>query len=306
MKQLIQLNAAINEELQALRLDQALAKLFPEYSREQHKYWIKNSAVKVNDIICNQPRYKTQLNDQIEITAELEDQGEWQAQDIPLDIIFEDDDIIVINKHAGLVVHPGAGNPDKTLVNALLHHQPDLIKLPRAGIVHRLDKNTSGLLVSAKNLTAQQKLIKALSKHDVKREYHTLVHGELIAGGSVEQPIGRHPKDRIKMAINAGGKPAVTHYRIIEKFAKATYLRVNLETGRTHQIRVHMQAIRHPIIGDPMYGIANKTVLDKAIDRQALHAKKLGFYHPSSGEWLEFESELPADFNQLLAFVSSA
>lgn len=231
------------------------------------------------------------------------------AEDIALDIVYEDDSILVINKPVGLVVHPGNGNWEGTLLNALLHHAPHLSEVPRAGIVHRLDKDTSGLLVVAKTLIAQTNLVRQLQERSVSREYLALAHGEVARGGKVDAPIDRHPSQRTKMAIVEGGKPAVTHYAVVETFPGCTLLRCKLETGRTHQIRVHLASIRHPLVGDHIYikGAQKcpphmREVL-AAFPRQALHAERLGLEHPETGEWMEWQARMPADMQQLLADI---
>lgn len=293
------------------RLDQALAKLMPDYSRTQIKEWIESGQVLVNDKPC---KAKTKLKggESVTIRATLKAQPSWTAQDIPLNIVYEDDDLIVINKPIGLVVHPGAGNAENTLLNALLHHAEVLQHLPRAGILHRLDKNTSGLLVIAKTPLALKHLTQQLKKRTILREYQAVVYGTLISGGTIDAAIGRHPIQRKRMAIIDTGKPAVTHYRIIEKFRAHTRLRVKLETGRTHQIRVHLNHIQHPIIGDATYG--GRVQLSKGMTpelinllrqyhHQALHAFVLGFTHPVTQEWMQFEIDLPDDMQQLLTVL---
>ena len=304
------LNATITDECNNMRLDQALAILFSDYSRSQLQAWIKQGFVTVDGITVDQVRKKVCEDQQVVIEATLKAQQSWQGQDLPLNIIYQDDDIIVINKPADCVVHPGAGNPDNTLVNALLHHAPELQNVPRGGIVHRIDKDTTGLLVIACNLKAHNFLVTAIQERNVKREYETIVYGEMITGGSVDQPIGRHPKQRIKMSVRNDGKPAITHYRIIKKYNGFTHCRVTLETGRTHQIRVHMAHILFPIVGDPVY--ANKSRISKKwsdalqqalqqFNRQALHAAQLTLQHPSSGETMTFTAPLPQDMVALLA-----
>jgi 23S rRNA pseudouridine1911/1915/1917 synthase len=247
------------------------------------------------------------------INAELEQEVAWQPQDIDLDIIYEDASILVLNKPAGLVVHPGAGHPDGTLVNALLAHAPELAQLPRGGIVHRLDMATSGIMVVARTLAAHNHLVEQLQNRTVKREYCAVCIGAMTGGGTIDEPMGRHPKQRKKMAVlAAGGKPAITHYRIARRFGHHTQITVNLETGRTHQIRVHMAHRHYPLIGDPVYGGrpriprgASDVLIDtlRGFRRQALHAQALGLYHPETGEHMQFECPLPEDMRDLLAVL---
>ena len=311
----ITLTSIIPAEYTPQRLDQAVAKLHPEYSRAQWQTWIKNGQVSVDGVVINKTRHTVNPGQTLAVNAELADQGEWQAQSIPLDILYEDDDIIIINKAAGLIVHPGAGNPDQTLVNALLHYDPDLIHVPRAGVVHRLDKDTSGLLVIARNLASHNYLTQAISNREVKREYQAIVHGELISGGTVDAPIDRHPTQRTKMAVRENGREAITHYRLIKKFPHFTHLKCELESGRTHQIRVHMNHIGHPIVGDPVYyhprGIPGKLPLElraylKTFPRQALHAWRLTLIHPETDEEMTFEAPLPEDMIELLKQIEQA
>lgn len=298
-------------ELAGLRLDQALAKLCPEYSRARLQTWIKSGKITVDGKTAR-PKDKIHENQKIVINAILEPQAAWQPQAITLDIVYEDSSILVINKPAGLVVHPGAGIKESTLLNALLHHAPELNKIPRAGIVHRLDKDTSGLLVIAKTLAAHKNLIEQIQQRMMKREYQAIVNGVLISGGTITEPIGRHPTQRIKMAVIESGKPAVTHYRIIKKFRAHTHIKIQLETGRTHQIRVHMAYIHHPIVGDPTYGgrfklpqgvnEKLKTALQN-FKRQALHASRLELQHPESRKTVHWEVLLPKDMQQLLKLL---
>ncbi|OGO95430.1 MAG: RNA pseudouridine synthase [Coxiella sp. RIFCSPHIGHO2_12_FULL_42_15] len=307
--QTIILQQTIPTPLAGQRLDQALAKLFPEYSRTQLQHWIKAGFVTVDGLVSTQPRQKMTTGALITLHATLKLPTNWTAQDITLSIVFEDDDLIIVNKPAGLVVHPGAGNPDKTLVNALLHHNPTLATLPRAGIIHRLDKDTTGLLIITKNLPAHHALTQALKARDIKREYLALVKGAMISGGTIDAPIGRHSTQRTKMTVTPNGRSAITHYRILEKFPTYTYLHVELETGRTHQIRVHFNHIHHPVVGDPLYGkhITMPGKFNEAVkqalkqwQRQALHAFRLSFRHPITKKYNEFEVPLPQDFEQLL------
>jgi len=293
------------------RLDQALAELLPEYSRARLQQWIRCGAVTVGEHTVR-ARDKVHGGEEIQVEAELEANDQWSAEQIPLAIVYEDDQILVLNKPAGLVVHPAAGNRTGTLLNALLHHAPELAQIPRAGIVHRLDKETSGLMVVARTLTAQKRLVEQLQRRSVKREYLALVLGVLTAGGSVEAPIGRHPVQRKRMAVVAGGKPALTHYRVLERYRGHTLIRARLETGRTHQIRVHMAYIRHPLVGDPVYGgrlqipSGCSDALRRALQgfhRQALHAERLSLKHPVSGDELAWRQSPPADMLELIGVL---
>lgn len=305
----IHLQKIIPEEASNKRLDQALALMFPEYSRALLQTWIRQGYVMLEGKPCLIPKEKIQEGQQVEINAPLQEKSEWQAQPISLDIIYEDEAIIVINKPAGLVVHPGAGQPDNTLVNALLHHAPELSHLPRAGLIHRLDKDTTGLLIIARTLEAHTKLVKALQSREIHREYEAIVQGTMVAGGKIETDIGRHPVHRTRMSVVQTGKLAVTHYRLLERFRLHSHFQIRLETGRTHQIRVHLSHIRHPIVGDPVYGrrytVSKKLspALQKALHefkRQALHAKRLSLSHPITGEEIVFEAPLPEDMKHLL------
>lgn len=292
------------------RLDQIVVEFLPDYSRSRIQKWIKQGNVLVNQK-TSKAKAKLKGGEHIRITIEQEEQGEWLAEDIPLDIVYEDESILVVNKPINLVVHPAAGNYTGTLLNALLFHCPELINIPRAGIVHRLDKQTSGLLVVAKTLIAQTHLVKQLQKRVFEREYEAIVMGEMTGGGSVDAPIGRHPTQRIKMTVVKNpdnGKEAITHYCIKERLHGYTCVQVNLETGRTHQIRVHMAYINYPVVGDPVYAGRLKLPADCREElkqylldfkRQALHARKLGLEHPKTGEWMEWEVEVPEDMQQL-------
>jgi len=303
------LQLVIPPHLAGQRLDQALAELVPDYSRSRLQAWIKNGRVTVNGENWR-PRDKCRGNEQIQIEIEHEPQTSWEAEDIPIDIVYEDEAIIIINKPAGLVVHPGTGNQTGTLVNGLLHHDAKLIEVPRSGIVHRLDKDTTGLLVVARTMAAHTQLVERLQARDVKREYEAVVIGTMTAGGTIDEPMGRHPTQRTRMAVLvSGGKMAITHYRVKQRFRAHTHIQVNLETGRTHQIRVHMAHIRHPIVGDSAYGgrlrlpPKSSDVLIESLrgfSRQALHAARLGFVHPSSGEQVEWTAPLPEDMQTLL------
>jgi len=305
------LSAEVDAEMAGLRLDQALPQLFSDFSRSRLQTWIKEGRVSVDGRLCR-GRDKVVPGERIELLARFEHQVPCQPEDIPLDIVFEDAHILVINKPAGLVVHPAAGNRAGTLQNALLFHDPSLIELPRAGIVHRLDKDTTGLMVVAKTLAAHRQLVEALQVHAVKREYRALVIGRPTSGGTVDEPIDRHPTHRTKMAVRHNGKPAITHYRIAERFRAHTLLQVNLETGRTHQIRVHMSYLHYPLVGDATYGgrpqspaKASETLRQalRGFSRQALHALRLGLAHPATGEWCEWETPLPDDITGLLELL---
>jgi len=292
-----------------MRLDQALAELLPAYSRSRLQQWLKAGQLRVDGQI-RRPRDPVVGGETVCGEWALETETIALAQDIPLDLRYQETDLLVINKPAGLVAHPAAGNRDGTLVNALLHHFPELATLPRAGLVHRLDKDTTGLLVVARNLRAHAALVEQLQARRIEREYLAVVNGVPVAGGTVDAPIGRHPVDRQRMTITAGGKPAVTHYRVLGRFRTHTLLRVKLETGRTHQIRVHMAYIRLPLLGDPVYGgrprlppRASPRCVEaiQNFRRQALHAERLALTHPVSGERLEWRAEIPADLAGLLA-----
>lgn len=307
----IQLHASVPDDLAGARLDQVAAQVFADYSRERLKDWIKDGRLTVNGQ-PGKPKDRVFGGEQLALVAELQVETDAAGEDIPLTIVYEDEALLVIDKPAGLVVHPGAGNPGGTLMNALLHHCPDLEMLPRAGIVHRIDKDTTGLLVVAKTLPAHTDLVAQLSEKSVYREYEAVVVGTMTAGGTVDEPIERHPVDRVRMAVVEGGKPAVTHYRVLERFRGHTHVRVQLETGRTHQIRVHMLHISHPLVGDPVYG--GRMRLPKGatqalikfvpqFPRQALHARRLGLVHPVTGASMSWESPLPADMVELLAVL---
>ena len=308
MTQLIQLQAEVPDTLAGQRLDQAAAELFPDYSRSRLQSWIKSGDLKVNGAI-RKTREKVLGGETLELSAELVADASWEPQPIDLDIIYEDEHLLVINKPVGLVVHPGAGNADSTLLNALLHHCPDLATLPRAGIVHRIDKDATGLLVVAKALKAHTSLVDQLQEKTAYREYEAICTGVMTGGGKVDEPIGRHPTVRTKQAVTHSGKPAVTHYRVLERFRGHTYIKVQLETGRTHQIRVHMAHIQYPLLGDPVYGLrlrlpkgATPELIEalRRFKRQALHARKLGVQHPGTGEYMEWETPLPDDFKTML------
>lgn len=313
--QKITLSAEITEEMLGKRLDVALSQLFTQFSRGTLQTWIKQGAVTLNDQVLKKNSFKLTEVGNLHIDAELEEQTHWAPQAIDLDILFEDDSLIVINKPAGLVTHPAAGNPDNTLVNALLHHCPTLKDLPRAGIIHRLDKDTTGLLVVPKTLSAHNFLVDQLQRRLIDRHYQALVYGKIISGATVDAPIARHPTNRLKMAVVNGGKEAVTHYRVNTRFPDFTLLDLKLESGRTHQIRVHMNHIHHPLVGDQTYGRrlqipkntpeAVATAL-RQFKRQALHAAKLSLTHPESKETMTWEAPLPDDFTQLLQVMRDA
>lgn len=298
----------IPADLAGKRFDVALATLFPEFSRSRLQSWIKSGDALVAGE-KRRPRDPVAEGEVVTLLVEPEEEVQWQPEPIPLNILYEDEMILFIDKPAGLVVHPGAGNWSGTLVNALLHHEPRLAEVPRAGIVHRLDKDTSGVLVVAKTLEAHTHLVRQLQDRAMAREYHAISKGVMTAGGTVDEPIGRHKADRKKMAVNFNGKPAVTHYRVIEKFRAHTYIRCQLETGRTHQIRVHLEHVRFALLGDPVYGHrlqipkeSSETLIEtlRNFKRQALHAIRLGLEHPTTGEWIEQEAPLPEDMVEML------
>ncbi len=304
----VNLESQISAELDGKRLDQALAILFPDYSRSLLQQWIKEGKLSINGKTCTSPKEKVKLDQIVNLDLEITPQGDWQAEAISLNILYEDDSFLIINKPAGLVVHPGAGNPKGTLLNALLSHEPSLQNIPRAGIVHRLDKDTSGLLVIAKTLETHTYLVRAIQERAISREYEAIVRGELISGSSVDAPIGRHPIRRTAMAVVGNGRIAITHYRIKARYPRHTRLRIKLETGRTHQIRVHMAHILHPIVGDPVYGkfqlvsgisseLQNQIINFK---RQALHAVRLEFHHPITHELMAWEAPIPLDMQELI------
>jgi 23S rRNA pseudouridine1911/1915/1917 synthase len=303
--------ATVPLALAGKRFDQALAEMFPDYSRSRLAEWIRTGDALL-DGASVRPRAAVNGGETVSLNLRTEVETTAGAEDIPLTVVYQDEDVLVLDKPAGLVVHPGAGNPRGTLVNGLLHFDPRLAELPRAGIVHRLDKDTSGLMVVARSLRAHAGLIEQLSGREVHRQYVAVVVGPMIAGGTVNAPIGRHPTDRIRQAVvkEGQGRDAVTHYRVRERFRAHTVLECRLETGRTHQIRVHMAHAKHPLIGDPLYGGSFK--LPKAatpdlvealrgFKRQALHAEKLEFVHPVRGEPVSTTSELPADMQALIA-----
>jgi 23S rRNA pseudouridine1911/1915/1917 synthase len=304
----------VPEELKGCRLDQALAKLFPQYSRTRLQHWIKSGQVTIDHQITHN-RYKCEGGENIQIEAEPEKETGWEANtsDLTHLIVYEDSDIIILNKPIGLVVHPGAGNNTHTLANQLLNYYPPIQTVPRAGIVHRLDKNTSGLLIIAKTLPSQIALTKMLAARKVHREYWALTTGVMISGGTINAPLGRHKVDRQKMAVTATvGKEAITHFRVLERFRSHTLVKVMLETGRTHQIRVHLAHKHFPILGDSLYGakkiippMANETLKEaiRECHHQMLHAKRLAFSHPITQEPLEFETDLPSNMETLISLL---
>jgi 23S rRNA pseudouridine1911/1915/1917 synthase len=299
---------SVPDELAGQRLDRALAKMFPDYSRSRLKSWLIAGAITV-DGQSPRPRDPVQGGERVELNPVPEVTVSADPEPLSLNVVFEDDSLIVINKPAGLVVHPGAGNPGGTLMNGLLHHAPSLEEVPRAGIIHRLDKNTSGLLLIAKTLPAHTALVRLLADREISRRYLAVCNGVLTGGGTIKASIGRHPVDRTRMSIQEDGKHAVTHYTVKERFAAHTYINVTLETGRTHQIRVHFAHRRHALVGDPVYG--GRLALPKGASepliaalrgfrRQALHATRLAFEHPKTGESLSFEVPPPTDFLTLI------
>lgn len=313
MTEKIQHTLTIPTELAGLRLDQALAKLLPSYSRTQLQEWIKQTHITVDQ----KPAKARELvlgGETITVDAQFKAQPAWQAQSIALDIIYEDEALLVINKAAGMVVHPAAGNPNHTLLNALLHHCPQLQALPRAGIVHRLDKDTTGLLVIAKTSAALIHLTAQLKARTISRLYQAIVCGLMTSGGKIDEPIGRHPMQRKRMAVTDAGKPAVTHFRVLERYRAHTRLKVQLETGRTHQIRVHMTHIRYPLLGDPAYGQrlqlprgASPELIHilRTFKRQALHAYELELTHPETQKRMSWQAPIPADMQQLITILKA-
>ena len=303
------LSEAIPPHLAGKRLDQALAAMFPDYSRSRLKAWILEGRVDVDGQTLK-PRDAVQAGAVVTVRPAVADVLESEPEAIELDVIYEDQDLLIVAKPAGLVVHPGAGNPRGTLMNGLLHYDAGLRQLPRAGIVHRLDKDTSGLLVVARSVAAHTALVRMLAQRQITREYLAVCHGVLTGGGTIDAPIGRHPVDRLRMHVTPGGRPAVTHYRVLERFAAHTWVQVRLETGRTHQIRVHFAYRRHPLVGDPVYGGrrgppagATPELRDtlQGFRRQALHAARLSLEHPLTGDIVDVSAPAPADFEALLA-----
>jgi len=302
------LNIIIPERMSGNRLDSSISEMLPDYSRSKITTWIKSGDALINQKTFK-PKDKVSGSEVVFLTLNQKQSNDWVAEKIPLNVVYEDEDIIVINKQFGLVTHPGAGNWTGTLANALLYYDPALSCLDRAGIVHRLDKNTSGLMVIARNEKSQKYLVEQLQNHSVDREYSAIVYGHMIAGGTVDEPIGRDPKDRVKQAVSMGGKDATTHYRAIDRFKSHTHVKAILETGRTHQIRVHLSHVGHSLIGDPMYGgrvrfpkKASEELKETLLNfkRQALHSKKLTLNHPISGESMSWKAPLPDDMLRLL------
>ncbi len=299
--------AVVPDDWAGERVDQALAKLFPDYSRSRLQTWLKDGQIWVDGEI-KRAKDKVLGGEKVELKVILASENHWQAEAIPLNIVYEDEQLLVINKPPGMVVHPAAGNFSGTMLNALLHYAPELEAIPRAGIVHRLDKDTSGLLVVARTLPSQKLLVEQLQARSFLREYDAIITGSVTAGGTIDQPIGRHPVNRKRMAVVSNGKPAITHYRVSERYRLHTKLIVKLETGRTHQIRVHMAYINHALLGDPVYGgrfkipaASDAAFVDaiKNFKRQALHARHLGLIHPATNEFIEWEVDVPQDMQAL-------
>lgn len=309
----IRLSAQAGPEVEGMRLDQAAAILFPDFSRGRLQKWLRSGELTVNGRSCK-ASYRVGRGETLLLDAQPEPQEEVKPQDIPLDILHADEDLLVVNKPAGLVVHPAAGNPDGTLQNALLYFDPGLALIPRAGLVHRLDKDTSGVMTVARSLRAHQSLVEQLQERSMSRTYKTIVKGRTSSRDTIDAPVGRHPVDRKRMAVVPSGKPAVTHFRLLRRFDGLSYLEVSLESGRTHQIRVHMQYIGHPLIGDPVYGKSIKGIkgMSRSINdairsfpRQALHAHRLSFCHPADSKPVNYEAPLPADLRAFLTLLMS-
>lgn len=309
MKQQISEQNRISFELSGQRLDQVAVQLFPQFSRARLQEWIKTGQITLEGRAVK-PNTKVAGGEVIRLEVELKNEGEWQAEDLGLNIVYEDDDLLVIDKPADLVVHPAAGNEDGTLLNGLLHHLPQLQQIPRAGIVHRLDKDTTGLMVVAKTLEAQNHLVQQLQARTVSRQYVAVVIGAIPPHGQVDAPVGRDPFNRVKMAVvKSGGKEAITHFRRLARLGPFSLVRLKLETGRTHQIRVHMSHLGFPLVGDPLYGRRLSRMVDvspevvemvTSFPRQALHAEQLSLIHPSTGETCSWKSPWPEDFAVLV------
>ena len=306
------LKIIIPARMKGARLDSSLSEMLPDFSRSKITSWIKSGDALINKKLFK-PKDKSNGSEIVFLMLNQKDTNDWAAEKIPLNVVYEDEDIIVINKQFSLVTHPGAGNWTGTLANALLYYDPALSRLDRAGIVHRLDKNTSGLMVIARNEKAQKYLVEQLQNHSVEREYSAIVYGHMIAGGTVDEPIGRDPRDRVKQAVLSNGKDAITHYRVIGRFKSHTHVKAILETGRTHQIRVHLSHVGHSLIGDPMYGgrvrfpkKASEELKEALLNfkRQALHSKKLTLSHPISGELMSWKAPLPDDMLKLLEVLN--
>ena len=309
----VSLSAEVPEDLAGNRLDQVAAQLFPEYSRARLQSWIKDGSLRVNAQSLR-PRDRLKTGDLLQIEAELVSSEQFLPQPIQFDIIFEDEDLVILNKPANLVVHPAAGHWQGTLLNGLLHAYPELEAIPRAGIVHRLDKDTTGLMVVAKNLQSHSILVQQLQERSVEREYEAIVHGVLTGGGIIDAQLGRHPVNRKKKAVVVKGKDSITHYRVLQRFRSHTHVQLNLQTGRTHQIRVHMSHINHSLVGDPLYGgrLQLPTACSEEFEqnlrnfkRQALHARRLALVHPTSEQKLSWEVVAPDDFQQLLSAIKN-
>ena len=306
----IQTTISVPEELTGQRLDVVLAELMPDYSRNRLKQWLLDGQILLDGQQAK-PKTKVYGDQQLELNIHVADiSDECLAEDIPLNIVYQDESLIVVNKPAGLVVHPAVGNRQGTLQNALLFFDKTLADVPRAGIVHRLDKDTSGLMVVARTLESHKYLVEQIQQREVHREYQTVVHGVMTGGGTVDQPIGRHAHDRVRMTVREDGRPSVTHYRVLDRFRLYTHLHVELETGRTHQIRVHMQHLRHSMVGDPVYSGRSRLPAGASEEflnilnnfkRQALHAWRLSLNHPETGELMQWEAPLPEDMVELIA-----
>ena len=307
----ISLSAQVTEDQAGHRIDQVAARLFPDYSRARLQSWMKTGELTVNGKRCK-PRESALAGSWLVLDATLQSAENWAAEEMPLSIVYEDEELLVLDKQAELVVHPAAGHRQGTLVNGLLHHCPALESLPRAGIVHRLDKDTTGLMVVAKNLKSHHALVKQLQSRSVSRQYEAVVQGVMTAGGTVSVPLARHPVHRIKRAVSTDGQEAITHYRVVQRYTAHTHIRVNLETGRTHQIRVHMAHLNYPIVGDPLYGGRFRLPpncgdgLSSALEtfkRQALHASELKLLHPATKLEYRWKARLPDDFTGLLSLL---